>query len=245
MYLYFFIVFDHHPTQGTLSMCDMGGLENLVANTAYLRAQTGDDKDMKRRCRSLVLPRPEQCATVLSALPMDFEQICQREPIGNKLFRQFLLDSKPEYAAAGQFLDELNDWDLAEAGAKDKARLDVINKFCKSESGGFFSCLPEDVAAECRAVSEKDFEEVVMGRVKDATKDFLKGKPFTEFRASLFFDSFVRWKAFEKQTISGKYFYEFRTLGKGGFGEVRVPFVLGNLFVFIHVVTGCVTSDAP
>uniref|UniRef100_A0A673L9U4 G protein-coupled receptor kinase n=1 Tax=Sinocyclocheilus rhinocerous TaxID=307959 RepID=A0A673L9U4_9TELE len=60
-------------------MCDMGGLDNLVANTAYLK----------------------------------------QEPIGKTCFRQFLLASSPEYLAAAEFLDELNDWTFAEAGAKE------------------------------------------------------------------------------------------------------------------------------
>ncbi|XP_036441038.1 rhodopsin kinase grk7-b [Colossoma macropomum] len=201
-------------------MCDMGGLENLVANTAYLNAQGGDDKELRRRRRSLLLPRPEQCAAIRSSIPLDFEQVCERQPIGKKLFRQFLLASKPEYAAAAEFLDELNEWDLAESGSKDKARQNITNKFCKAESSSFLSYLSGDVADKCKAVSEKDFEEVMMGKVKDATKEFLKGKPFTEFHTSLFFDRFVQWKAYEKQPISEKYFYEFRTLGKGGFGEV-------------------------
>uniref|UniRef100_A0A8B9JDV5 G protein-coupled receptor kinase n=1 Tax=Astyanax mexicanus TaxID=7994 RepID=A0A8B9JDV5_ASTMX len=197
----------------------MGGLENLVANTAYLKAQAAiEDKELKRRRQSRPLPKLEQCTTIRSTIAMDFEQICERQPIGNKLFRQFLQAS--EYVVAAELLDELNDWALAEAGAKDKARQNIINKFCRSDSSSFLSYLTGDMASKCQAVSEKDFEEVMMGRVKDATQEFLRGKPFTEYQSSLFFDRFLQWKEFEKQPISEKYFYEFRTLGKGGFGEV-------------------------
>uniref|UniRef100_A0A8C1TV05 G protein-coupled receptor kinase 7b n=1 Tax=Cyprinus carpio TaxID=7962 RepID=A0A8C1TV05_CYPCA len=69
------------------------------------------------------------------------------------------------------------------------------------------------MAEKCKDVSEKNFEEVMMGQVKEATQEFLRGKPFTEYQTSPFF---------EKQVTSDKYFYEFRTLGKGGFGEVSV-----------------------
>ncbi|XP_072551179.1 rhodopsin kinase grk7-b [Salminus brasiliensis] len=201
-------------------MCDLGGLENLVANTAYLRAQAGEDKETKRHRQSRPLPKREQCAAIRSTIPMDFEQMCERQPIGKKLFRQFLLASKPEYAVAAELLEELSNWDLAEAGAKDIAKRNIINKFCKTESSSFLAYLTGDVANKCQAVSEKDFEEVMMGRVKDATEEFLRGKPFVEYRSSPFFDRFVQWKAYEKQPVSEKHFYEFRTLGKGGFGEV-------------------------
>lgn len=116
----------------------------------------------------------------------------------------------------------MNCWNLAEAEAKEEARLNIINKFCKADSKSFLAFLTEDEAEKCKAVSEKDFEEVMMGQVKEATQKFLRGQPFEEYQTSLFFDRFVQWKKFEKQPITDKYFYEFRTLGKGGFGEVSV-----------------------
>uniref|UniRef100_A0A671MJS0 G protein-coupled receptor kinase n=1 Tax=Sinocyclocheilus anshuiensis TaxID=1608454 RepID=A0A671MJS0_9TELE len=148
-------------------MCDMGGLDNLVANTAYLKAQSLDDKEMRKRRRSLILPQLESCTEVRATIPKDFEDICEQQPIGKTCFRRFLLASSPEYLAAAEFLDDLNDWNLAEAGAKDKARQNIINKFCKADSKSFIAYLTEDMAEKCKVVSEKDFEEVMMGQVKE------------------------------------------------------------------------------
>ncbi|KPP64418.1 hypothetical protein Z043_117247 [Scleropages formosus] len=200
-------------------MCDMGGLDNLVANTAYLKAQGGDDKEMKKRRRSLSLPKPEQCAAIRGTIEKDFESLCEKQPIGKHFFREFL-KATPEYISAAEFLDELNDWDLAENAAKDKDRQNIMNKFCKADSKNFLSYLTGEVADKCKAVTEKDFEEVMKGKVKEATREFLKGKPFQEYQSSPFFDKFLQWKEYEKQPVTEKYFYEFRTLGKGGFGEV-------------------------
>uniref|UniRef100_A0A672QTQ1 G protein-coupled receptor kinase 7b n=1 Tax=Sinocyclocheilus grahami TaxID=75366 RepID=A0A672QTQ1_SINGR len=111
--------------------------DNLVANTAYLKAQK-----------------------VHATIPKDFEDICEQEPIGKTL------------------------------GAKDKARQNIINKFCKADSKSFMANLTEDIK-KCKAVSEKDFEEVMMGQVKEATQEILRGKPFTEYQTSPFFDRFV------------------------------------------------------
>ncbi|KAK2901146.1 hypothetical protein QQF64_014745 [Cirrhinus molitorella] len=200
-------------------MCDMGGLDNLVANTAYLKAQGGDDKEMKKRRRSLSLPKAEQCASLRSTLDKDYDSLCEQQPIGKRFFRQYLDQAGPECTAAAEFLDDLNDWELSEAAAKDKARTNIINKFCKDGSKSSLTFLTGDVATKCKAVTDKDFEEV-MGQVKDATKEFLKGKPFTDYQTSEFFEKFLQWKEYERQPITDKYFYEFRTLGKGGFGEV-------------------------
>lgn len=202
-------------------MCDMGGLDNLVANTAYLKAQGGDDKEMKKRRRSLSLPKADQCVSVRAAVEKDFTMICEKQPIGKKLFRDFLL-TKPEFKLAADFLDELYDWDLAEGPAKDKARQNIIKNFCKADSKNFLNFLTGEAAEKCKAVTDANFEEVMKGKIQESVREYLKGKPFTEHQSSPFFDKFLQWKEYEKQPISDKYFYEFRTLGKGGFGEVRI-----------------------
>ncbi|XP_076838109.1 rhodopsin kinase grk7a [Brachyhypopomus gauderio] len=200
-------------------MCDMGALDNLVANTAYLKAQGGDDKELKKRRRSLALPKPEQCTGARSSVPSDFESLCEVQPIGKRFFREFLGQGSPEFIAAAEFLDELTEWDLAEDAARDKACTNIINRFCKEGSKSFLSYLSGDILDKCKAVTEKDFEEV-MGKVREGTKEFLKGKPFADYKKSPVFDKFLQWKEYERQPITEKYFYEFRTLGKGGFGEV-------------------------
>ncbi|KAK1790681.1 hypothetical protein P4O66_014545 [Electrophorus voltai] len=200
-------------------MCDMGALDNLVANTAYLKAQGGDDKELKKRRRSLALPRAEQCAGARASVPSDFESLCVVQPIGKRLFREFLGQGLPEYNTAAELLDELTEWDLAEDAARDKACTNIINRFCKEGSKSFLCYLTGETLDKCKAVTEKDFEEV-MGKVREATKVFLKGKPFMDYKMSPIFDKFLQWKEYERQPITEKYFYEFRALGKGGFGEV-------------------------
>ena len=211
-------------TKRAAKMCDMGGLDNLVANTAYLKAQGGDDKEMKKRRRSLSLPKTDQCAVVRTAIEKDFSQLCEKQPIGKKLFRQYL-SSNPEYTNAASFFDDMYDWDLAEGAAKDKARQNIIKKYCKADSKNFLTFLPPEAQAKCKVVTDKDFDEVMKGNIQDAAREFLKGKPFTDYQTTPFFDKFLQWKEYEKQPISDKYFYEFRTLGKGGFGEVRVQII--------------------
>lgn len=199
----------------------MGGLDNLVANTAYLKAQGGDDKEMKKRRRSLSLPKPDQCAAVRAAIDKDFTQICERQPIGKKLFRSYLAN-KAEFKLAADFLDDLYDWDLAEGPAKDKARQNIMTNYCKADSKKFLNFLTGEPADKCKAVTDATFEEVMKGKVQEGVREYLKGKPFTDFQTSPEFDRFLQWKEYEKQPISDKYFYEFRTLGKGGFGEVSI-----------------------
>lgn len=200
-------------------MCDMGGLDNLVANTAYLKAQGGDDKEMKKRRRSLSLPKPEQCASVRASIDKDFTSLCEKQPIGKKFFRDFLANTA-EFKLAADFLDDLLDWDLAENAAKEKARKHMMTTYCKADSKSFLAFLSGEPAEKLKSVTDANFSEVMKGKVQDGVREFLQGKPFTDYQTSPNFDKFLQWKEYEKQPISDKYFYEFRTLGKGGFGEV-------------------------
>ncbi|KAK7883319.1 hypothetical protein WMY93_029493 [Mugilogobius chulae] len=198
-------------------MGDLGVLDNLVANTAYLRAQQSDRSEFRRRRLSLALPKPKNLKSQ-ETLVKQFESLCEQQPIGKRLFQTFLT-SNPQYFAAARFLEELRDWRYAEGVSRNVLQKKIINKFCQTDSRNFLSFLTGEGAEALENLSEDNFEEVI-GKIKEATTEFLKGKPFLEYLESPFYYKFLQWKEYEKQTINDKYFYEFRILGKGGFGEV-------------------------
>lgn len=201
-------------------MGDLVGLDNLVANTAYLKAQQVDASELRKQRLPLTLPRPKMSSAFPSAAGRTYESLCEQQPIGRKLFQQFLLASNPQYLVAAEFLEELNHWSFAENETRERAKLSILAKFCQSESRAFLSYLTGEAAEKCKALSHKNFNEVMMGQLREVTRDFLRKKPFSEYLKSPFFYRFLQWKEYEKQKITRKYFYEFRTLGRGGFGEV-------------------------
>ncbi len=211
-------------SQDTANMGDLLGLDNLVANTAYLKAQQIDRNELKKLRLSLTLPKPKKSSALQAGVGRTYESLCERQPIGRKLFQQFLLASNPQYAAASEFLEELSDWSFAEDESREKAKQSILAKFCQPESRSFLSYLTGEAAERCKELSEKNFGEAMMGEIREATRDFLRGKPFSEYLKSPHFYRFLQWKEYEKEKISDKYFYEFRTLGKGGFGEVGASF---------------------
>ncbi|XP_033832989.1 rhodopsin kinase grk7-b [Periophthalmus magnuspinnatus] len=198
-------------------MGDAGVLENLVANTAYLKAQQMDRSELRRRRLSLSLPKPKSLRSQ-DAVVKQYESLCEQQPIGKRLFHQFLT-SDPKYMAAARFLEELKDWHYAEGVSRNFTQKKIINMFSQAGSRSFLSFLTGNGAEALENLSEDNFEEVI-GTIKEATTEFLKGKPFLEYLESPFYYKFLQWKEYEKQNISDKYFYEFRILGKGGFGEV-------------------------
>ncbi|XP_027731689.1 rhodopsin kinase [Vombatus ursinus] len=201
-------------------MVDMGGLDNLIANTAYLQARDGDTKDMQKRRRSLALPAPERCAELRQALPAHFESLCEQQPIGRRLFHDFLA-TVPAYKEAVDFLADVSRWELAEEDStKDSTLRRLVNACAQAGTPtGPLPFLSPALAAKCQGASEKEHTSLVE-LAKAETMAFLQDEPFRDFQASPFFDRFLQWKAFERQPVTEKYFDEFRVLGKGGFGEV-------------------------
>ncbi|KAM9318655.1 rhodopsin kinase grk7-b [Pholidichthys leucotaenia] len=199
-------------------MGNLVGMDNLVANTTYLKAQQIDRDELRKQRLSLVLPRPRR--TLHATVGMRYESLCEQQPIGRKLFQQFLLSSNLQYVAAAEFLEELQKFRFAEDKVREKAKQTIVSKFCKPQSASFLSYLTGEEAEICRSLSDNSYDDAMLEKLREATRDFLKGNPFVEYMKSPFFYKFLQWKEYEKQKITDKYFYEFRTLGKGGFGEV-------------------------
>ncbi|XP_037318629.2 rhodopsin kinase grk7-b [Pungitius pungitius] len=200
-------------------MGELLGLNSLVANTAYLTAQHVDRDELRKLRPPPTLPKPKMSSALRTAVGRKYESLCERQPIGRKLFQQFLRACNPQYRVAAEFLEELSDWCFAEDDAREAAMQRILAKFCQPESASFLSYLTGEAAERCRSLSDKDFE-VTSGQMREDTRDFLRGKPFSEYLNSPFFYRFLQWKEYEKQKISDRYFHEFRTLGKGGFGAV-------------------------
>ncbi|XP_008584945.1 PREDICTED: G protein-coupled receptor kinase 7 [Galeopterus variegatus] len=175
-------------------MVDMGGLDNLIANTAYLQARKsseGDTRELQRRRRSLALPGPQSC-------------------------------SELRYRETAAFLEDVQRWELAEAGpAKDSALRALLATCAQAPGPGDPRPFPSPaLTARCQAATAEHERAALVAQAKAEAMAFLQDKPFQGFLASPFYDRFLQWKAFERQPVSDKYFHEFRVLGKGGFGEV-------------------------
>jgi len=199
-------------------MVDMGGLDNLIANAAYLQARKSSDadsKELQRRRRSLMLPGPQSCEQLRQALATDFHSLCEQQPIGRRLFRDFLA-TVPAYQEARGFLEEVQSWELAEEGpAKGSALQGLVTTCAAAPVPGrphpFFS---PALVTKCQAATTDDDRASLVELAKAEVMAFLQDQPFREFLASPFYDKFLQWKVFEMQPVSDKYFEEFRVLGK-------------------------------
>ncbi|KAK2488493.1 hypothetical protein MC885_012587, partial [Smutsia gigantea] len=123
----------------------------------------------------------------------DYCSLCDKQPIGRLLFRQFC-ETKPGLECYIQFLDSVSPVFIAQVGRDLVSQTEekLLQKPCKEL---FSACV--------RSVH-----------------DYLRGEPFHEYLDSMYFDRFLQWKWLERQPVTKNTFRQYRVLGKGGFGEV-------------------------
>ncbi|KAF4529703.1 hypothetical protein B566_EDAN016649 [Ephemera danica] len=201
---------DIGPGNGTLGKLELMELENIVANTVYLKAREGgtdSNKGKSKKWRKILqFPHISQCIdlknkigkynfpfTLMPSLYVRYSYVVDQQPIGRLLFRQFCENAKREYHKYNIFLDSV----APEA-------VDVLS---------------EEMVEKCRdrleAGSKELFEDCM-----SAVKAFLANQPFRLFEGSMYFHRYLQWKWLESQPVTYKTFRMYRVLGKGGFGEV-------------------------
>ncbi|XP_055004311.1 G protein-coupled receptor kinase 6 [Boleophthalmus pectinirostris] len=198
-------------------------LENIVANTVLLKAREGGGGNRKGKSKKwkqmLQFPHISQCAELRQSIEKDYISLCEKQPIGRLLFRQFC-ETRPELKRCVKFLDAVLDYEVTPDEKRKECGEELINKFLNPKSEEYVSELEESMMAQC---SERLQENASKELFKDCTKlihDFLSMAPFADYLDSMFFNRFLQWKWLERQPVTKNTFRQYRVLGKGGFGEV-------------------------
>ena len=73
-------------------------LENIVANTVYIKARAGEGGKHKGRSKKwkqmLKLPNISECLYIRDEISLTRDYLINNQPIGKKLFRQFCAQNK-------------------------------------------------------------------------------------------------------------------------------------------------------
>lgn len=204
---------------------DFGALETVVANSAYITARGSFDggfnpqitRNKKFRSK-LKLPPLTECEHLKNQIDLEYENICEKQPIGKKLFQEFL-GEVTQFVPAMHIWIDIEDYDTAEDDDRLQKAKSIINKFLDTHSKHFCHYLDEKVIAqaveECNKVPDGLFKQMLQ-----ATSEYLKENAFQQYKESKYFSRFLQWKWLESQPVGEDWFMDFRVLGKGGFGEV-------------------------
>nr|CAD7432303.1 unnamed protein product [Timema monikensis] len=197
---------DIGPGIGKSFKLELMELENIVANTVYLKAREGgtdSNKGKSKKWRKILqFPHISQCIDLRNKIDARYSYVVDQQPIGRLLFRQFCENAQSEYHRYNIFLDSIEHYEIE----SDENRLEVAQTIYRR-----YLEREEKLAAGHREL---------YGECMAAVKAFLAGEPFREFECSMYFHRYLQWKWLESQPVTYKTFRMYRVLGKGGFGEV-------------------------
>ncbi|XP_008053967.2 G protein-coupled receptor kinase 4 [Carlito syrichta] len=197
--------------------------ENIVANTQLLRARQGGYGKKSGRSKKwremLKLPPVSQCSELRHRIEKDYSSLCDKQPIGRLLFRQFC-DVKPNLKRHIEFLDAVAEYEVAYDEDRSDCGLSILDRFFNNESATLLPEISPVDVRECRLRLKQKPSKKVFEDCTRIVHNYLKGKPFEDYQESSYFSQFLQWKWLERQPVTKNTFRHYRVLGKGGFGEV-------------------------
>uniref|UniRef100_A0A3P9IH64 G protein-coupled receptor kinase n=1 Tax=Oryzias latipes TaxID=8090 RepID=A0A3P9IH64_ORYLA len=151
----------------------------------------------------LKLPHISQCEELRRTVERDYTSLCEKQPIGRLLFRQYC-DTRPELKRCIDFMD---------AVVRSRAAVHLL----------VFSLFPGLAGVSpfpLFSYSPSRLEQTPCKELFNDFRDHLSGAPFSSYQESMYFSRFLQWKWLERQPVTKNTFRHYRVLGKGGFGEV-------------------------
>ncbi|XP_008683150.1 rhodopsin kinase GRK1 [Ursus americanus] len=203
---------------------DFGSLETVVANSAFIAARgsfdgsSGPSSRDRKYLAKLKLPPLSKCEGLRESLDLAFPSVCSEQPIGKRLFQQFL-GADERHVPALELWKDIEDYDTAEDDLRPQKARAILAEYLDPQAKLFCSFLDEGTVAKARegpvASGDGLFQPLLQ-----ATLAHLSQAPFREYLDSLYFLRFLQWKWLEARPTGEDWFLDFRVLGKGGFGEV-------------------------
>lgn len=204
-------------------------LENIVANTVYIKARALEGKSNKGRSKRwkqmLKMPSVDECTNISNEISKTYEYIVNEQPIGNLLYRQFCSQNK-FYDLLIRFIDSHKEFELANSYTEMKEiAFKIFATFFKSDALNYMkNFISDNYTLQIKTLLETDNSiDKNLFKYEDCLnkiEDVLCKEPFQEFLKSNYFNRYLQFKFLEKQPITKNTFRMYRVLGKGGFGEV-------------------------
>ncbi|XP_067116428.1 rhodopsin kinase GRK1 [Osmerus mordax] len=212
---------------------DLGSLTTVVANSAYISARGSFDgtanpaanRDKKYHAR-LKLPHITVCEGLGETLDLGFQSVCVEQPIGKRLFREFL-ESNNEYKGPSRLWKDVEEYNQAEDKDRAKKASKILSRYMEPDAKLFCPFLPENGITKVKEKHQEASDDL-FNETLASVLDFLKEVPFTFFLESMYLKRFLQWRWLEMQPMEEDWFLDFRVLGKGGFGEVSACQMKGS-----------------
>lgn len=108
-------------------------LENIVANTVYLKAREGGSDSNKGKSKKwrkiLQFPHISQCIDLKSKIDVSYDYVVDQQPIGRELFHQFCKVKRPQYFRYITFLDDIARYEIASDENRGDLAYDLAKRY--------------------------------------------------------------------------------------------------------------------
>ncbi|XP_029546937.1 G protein-coupled receptor kinase 6 [Salmo trutta] len=200
-------------------------LENIVANTVLLKAREGGGGNRKGKSKKwkqmLQFPHISLCEELRQTTEKYYNSLCERQPIGRMLFRQFC-ETRAELRRCVKFLDTVAEYEVSPDEKRRECAQELLDKYFSPKSEDHVPELGEEMMGQFTERLEQE-QEPCKELFNECTKlihDYLSVAPFADYLDSMYYNRFLQWKWLERQPVTKNTFRQYRVLGKGGFGEV-------------------------
>uniref|UniRef100_A0A8B9BE89 G protein-coupled receptor kinase n=1 Tax=Anser brachyrhynchus TaxID=132585 RepID=A0A8B9BE89_9AVES len=211
----------HHPS--TISPSSSRGISKIRCLGEAGTARAGGGGKRKGRSKKwreiLRFPHISQCNELRRGLEPDYGSLCEKQPIGRLLFRQFC-ETRPELLRCIRFLDAAADYELAPDEKRKEMGEEIIHRFLRQESPDYLPEISQAHVSQCLEELQKSPCKELFSSCLHPLRQYLSRAPFADYLDSMYFDRFLQWKYLERQSVTKDTFRQYRILGKGGFGEV-------------------------
>ncbi|XP_036920359.1 G protein-coupled receptor kinase 6 isoform X2 [Sturnira hondurensis] len=198
-------------------------LENIVANTVLLKAREGGSGNRKGKSKKwrqmLQFPHISQCEELRLSLERDYHSLCERQPIGRLLFREFCA-TRPELTRCIAFLDGVAEYEVTPDEKRKACGQQLMQNFLSHTGPDLIPEIPQQMVTNCTQRLEQGPCKDLFQELTRLTHEYLSVAPFADYLDSIYFNRFLQWKWLERQPVTKNTFRQYRVLGKGGFGEV-------------------------
>ncbi|XP_066932509.1 G protein-coupled receptor kinase 5-like [Clytia hemisphaerica] len=197
-------------------------LENIVANTVYLKARESRAKGKSKKWRHMLqFPHISQCSQIKNTLDLSYHNLCEKEPIGKELFKQFCRVN-PKTNQLVRFLESTEDFKSSiDSERPEKARTVVAQYLMIEDKESIFEgVISMETVEDARRMSVNVPTATVFTQCAKEVRNYLKARPYEDYLNSYYFKRYLQWKSLERMPVSKNLFRHYRVLGKGGFGEV-------------------------
>uniref|UniRef100_A0A672RBN8 G protein-coupled receptor kinase n=1 Tax=Sinocyclocheilus grahami TaxID=75366 RepID=A0A672RBN8_SINGR len=181
-------------------------IENILRILSLIAMWGGNRKGKSKKWKQMLqFPHISLCEELRQTIEKDYNSLCERQPIGCLLFRQFC-DTRPELRRCVKFLDAVAEYEVTPDEKRKECGQELLDKYLNQKSD-FFTVQSSNTLSQCFLSCR-------------LIHDFLSMAPFADYLDSMYYSRFLQWKWLEREPVTKNTFRQYRVLGKGGFGEV-------------------------